>query len=540
MMLSERDHNLIEQYFLGNLTDEELHSFEQRLQTETGFAEEVKLMSGIIKGIKRAGRAELKSHIKELTEDIVYVPKTFSLFKIVSIAASFIAIIGLGYFFWLKNSNTIVTAEAINKTAAPFTAIKIPVKTVTLKKSSQVLKLNDAVNLSIPANAVIDEKGKPLTIVKLSYSDLHHPVDQFLAGIPTAVDSGNLVKMLMPETMLAISLSSQKNVNIHPDHPLHVIIPTNATSQTNQILKLDTINKTWIASGTDIIINLEKYSMGNNEPDLLVPRLENTKKERFKILVSDEKFPELAMYKNYIFEIAPEEKNFNPNDDQQIWSGITVEKNGKGKPYKVTFKNDLKTVSYLVNPVFSKQDYAQAMKIYQEKLKAYEKQNLLGEDPIKYALAKVIKNNGFAGQYFRIFEITAPGIYSSAKLTDISNNLKFTVGFNDANGHVIKVAQLAVADFSKNTLQRINAGSKATIQMENLNNKAILAITADNQFAYLTGQEFSNAFGKKDLKTVPLNIFGETGDYGKLKSLFNPDELSLIEAFLKNIKKNTI
>jgi hypothetical protein len=539
-MLSETDHNLIEQYLLGNLSDEEMYNFQLRVQTERDFAEEVKLMSGIIKGIRKAGREEFKLHLKELTGDIADAPKTFSLFKIVSIAASFIVIIGLGYFFWLKHDKTNVIAEALNKTAVPFTAVKIPVKTITTKRTGQILKLNDAVNLSLPGHAWMDEQGKPLVNVKLSYSDLEHPVDQFLAGIPTAIDSGDQIKMLMPETMLAISLPSQKNAYIHPDHPLHVIISTTDTIQKNRILKLDTLNKTWIASSTEIFINLGKYPSGINQPDLLVPRLENTKKERFKIVVSDEKFPELAIYRNYIFEIAAEERNFNPADDQQIWSSIVVEKNGKSKPYKVTFKNEQKTVSYLVNPVFSKEHYVQAMIIYQKKLKDYEKQNLSDEDLKKHELAKVIRNNGFAGQYFRVFEITTPGIYSSAKLTDISNKLKFTVGFKNVSGKDVKVAQLAIADFSKNTLQRINVGSKITIPMDNLNNKAILAITGDNEFAYLSGQEFRTIFGQKDLTAVPLHILNKTGDYNILKSLFNPVELSLIEVFLKNIKRNTI
>jgi hypothetical protein len=108
------------------------------------------------------------------------------------------------------------------------------------------------------------------------------------------------------------------------------------------------------------------------------------------------------------------------------------------------------------------------------------------------------------------------------------------------SGKDVKVAQRAIADFSKNTLQRINVGSKITIPMDNLNNKAILAITGDNEFAYLSGQEFRTIFGQKDLTAVPLHILNKTGDYNILKSLFNPVELSLIEVFLKNIKRNTI
>ncbi len=536
MMLSEQDHNLIEQYLLGNLSDEELQNFQNRLQTDKNFAEELRFMSGIVKGVRRAGREELKAHLKNLTEEINYAPRQISLLKIVSIAASFIVIVGLGYFFWPKTGKAIVTAEALNKTAAPFTAIKIPVKTIAIKESAQVLKLNNTVRLSVPASAFVDDKGQPVANVRLTFADLNHPVDQFLEGIPTAIDSGNKIKMLVPETMLAITVTAFKEVKVDTHLPLNVILPATDTSTTRSVFKLDTLSKTWIAMGSDALINMEKYSTVS-DADLLVPRLENTKKERFKILVSDEKFPELAIYKNYIFEIAPEEKNFNPSDDQQIWSSIVVEKNGKGKPYKVTFKNDVKTVTYLANPVFAKQDYAQAMKTYQEKLRDYEKKNLLGEDLKRYELAKVIRNNNIAGQYFRVFEITSSGIYASTRLTEISENLTYTVKLNDADGRELNIAQIAVADFSKNTLQRIKAGPKVTIQIDNPNNKAILAITSDNQFAYLTREQFKNTFNQTDLKTIRLNIFNEKGDYQKLKSLFNPVELSLIDSFLKKYQK---
>lgn len=539
MILSEKDSNLIDQYLMRKLKGEELQNFHLRMETDNEFAEEVKLMTSIVKGIRKAGRKDLKSQINAIISEGASVEKKkINLFKIISIAASAIILIGIGYLLVSQNSkNTSNLAIRINKTAQPLKTVEIPSETYSLTQSVKLINLENGGKLFIPDGIFINEQGNTLKNVSLNYKNLNDAVDQFLAGIPTSYDSGKDIELLKPEAMLAISVKSTKTIQFNEAVPLQVILPTIDTIQSNSIFKLDTINKTWIACGRDILIDPSKYKLLENTADILIPKLEDTTKPRFKIVVKNEQFPELAYYKNFIFEIAPEEKDFDPNDDQQIWKNIVVQKGEKGKPYKVTFKNDFKTVTYLVNPVFSKENYAEAFKIYKREIKVLETQKYKGEELKKYELAKLISKNGYHG-YFRVFGITSQGIYTNSSFATIKNNLDFDLKFTDKYGNFLNITQIAVVDFSKNTLQRYIPGQSIKLQLDNTVEKAILAITIDNRFAYLTGQEFTNTFNRKKLKEVKLNVSDSPDNYNHLKSLFQPSEFTIIENFIKPGKKS--
>lgn len=537
MTLSEKDINLIDQYLKAKLTGSDLEEFKRRLETDKEFDDEVHLMSVIVKGIRSAGRKELKSQISAIDFDTVDSgKKKISIGRISSIAASIILLIGLGgWFLWQKNTRVQNITQKINDTASPYSPVVIPDYVYNVSDSKNLIKLEGGESLLIPSKTFTDDKGLVLkSKVKIRYKNLTGALDQFLEGIPTAIDAGSSVKILNAGSLFSIAFLASRNTPVNASKPLQVIIPTRDTARLNQIFRLDSIHKKWIACGKDTIINIAKYNVAEIKPDIWIPRLEDVTKPRFKIMIDEKRFPELAHYKNFIFEIADEERNYDPNDAQLIWKSIVVEKGEKGKPYKITFTNDVKTVSYMAVPVFSKEEYAKALKIYNDKIKNTALQKFGSRELNYYELAKLIKTEkGNTSNYFRIFSIASPGIYANSNLMELSTNRNFKVEFTDTAGVVLPLSQLAIADFSKNTLQRFIIRDKVHLQFDNASEKAILAITTNNQFAYITETEFRNTFDNTNPTAIKLHVLKEINDYSRLKSIFNSTEIGLIENFLK-------
>lgn len=533
-MMTDSDYISTEQYLAGKLTGDDLTNFQHRLENDAEFAEEVSLMSDILKGMKAAGRKDLKAQLTSLSlgEDS-RISKRVPFIRIIGLAASIIITIGAG--LWLLRNDIFV--HDINPRFFPITTVNIPSEDHFIhNENGAQLKLTSGEIILIPREALVDEQGNLLKEkIKIGCQSFSNPFDQFLAGMPTGFDSANQFKTLKVETMLAISAKSIKEVRFKPSETVQIIVPTKDSIQANQIYKLDTIHKSWQVCGSDMIINLTKEEK-TAAPELLIPRLEDQSRPRFKVSSANEKqFPELAAYKNFIFEIAPQEKNYDPSDEKQTWNSFEVKKGKRDEPYLATFKNKTKTVTYQVIPVFSKEYYAQALKTYQEKIEKLESA-YQGEDLKKYRLTRYLAQQSSGKNkhaYYRVFSITAPGIYSDSKLISLNDSSTFRVSFTDQLGHPLSVSQLAIADFSRKILRRIKAGKTVKLKIDNITEKALLATTSDNQLAYLTSKEFETAFSQRNPSTIKLNITEINNDnYKKLKAIFTENELTLLLNFI--------
>jgi len=70
MALSDRDTELIEEYLLGKLNNEEAKKVEERIQSDTDFAEEVTFMRDLISATQEKGRETLEEILgKEKGQD---------------------------------------------------------------------------------------------------------------------------------------------------------------------------------------------------------------------------------------------------------------------------------------------------------------------------------------------------------------------------------------------------------------------------------------------------------------------------------------
>jgi hypothetical protein len=542
-MTTHNDDTLIDLYLKGKLAGEALVDFQQRMKNDPDFASEVSLQSDILKGIRAAGRKELKAQLASITMQPGEVVRTKRLPRtlIVAIAASVLVVVGFSWWFFIYQNpgNKAVLAVEINRQSTPVTSVVIPSKTFVLDNSQgKQITLPSGENISIPSGAMVDEKGNSIKgKIKVAMKDLNNPFDQFLSGIPTAFDSAQQVRYLRPATMFQLSATASVNISFSPLKPVRVFFPADDTFPSNHIYKLDTLNKRWVACGEDKIIDLNKYTPARNVSNVFRPRLEDKTKQRFKISVKENQFPELSEYKNFIFEIAPQETNYDSIDDQQVWKNIVIQKGAPGEPYLVTFKNDAKTVTYRVIPVFAKEYYAQAMKIYNEKMKKLAPSSSQDDDSHPYELAQLIAKTIPGDErhhYYHIFAITSPGIYSNSRLAKLPDNNNHEVTFTDEQGHAISLTQLAIADFSTGVMQHLKVGARVKLPLGDPTGKAILGTISNHELAYLTPSEFGKINTGKNMTIVKLRIvdIGQK-NYPILKEQFGQRGLAMILKFMR-------
>lgn len=547
-MASNFDYPIIEQYLTGKLSREEITAFQQRLKTDPDFAEAVSVESDLLKGIKAAGRKDLKSQLDTIiiqahTDPHINTTRGVSLTVVLSMAASIIIAIGLGWWFHVyqhpKNSN-LVAAE-INKQVMPYPTFTTPTKTFAVDHTKgKQLPMASGGNLSIPSGVVVDVKGNPVQS-KISYKDLNNLFDRFISGVPSAIDTAHQVRYLQSVAMFQVSAISGSHVHFDPTKPIECTIPGDDSLLSNGIYKLDTIHKRWVACDQDQIIDMKKYAMLRNITDMFHPRLEDKTKARFKIVVKESQFPELAEYKNYIFEIAPQETHYNPDDEYQVWKSIVVHKGASGEPYMVTFKNEEKTVSYQVTPVFAREYYAQAMKIYKEKMNKIAERTFKGPELEKYEMAQEILQSTSGREqhnFYRVFRIKEPGIYSDSRLINITEVKNVEVTFIDEKQHKLSLSQLAIADFETGVMQHVKVGATMYLPLGNTSGKAILAITTNNKLAYLTQHELSQLLQDTNKTVLKLNVTDlSIKNYSNIKKMFGDQGMAILINFISDIQK---
>lgn len=297
----------------------------------------------------------------------------------------------------------------------------------TLKPALKKYKINadkggDIVHnkskITIPKNAFIDAKGIVIKgDVEIEYREFHDVTDIMLSGIPMLYDSASIKRNFESAGMFEIN-GSQNGIplKLHPEKSLKVSLASyNNETKFNQYY-LDTIIKKWIYLGKDIItpipkpeknISISASSVSNpkienlqNIINVVIPKkvdsIEvscNNKRKALPIVNEPNKpnkatgrpnfvldgnydeFPELKSFKNLLFEVGVENKNYNQSFHEITWSEINVSEGpSKGKNYILTLKYKTKQEKLIVYPVLQGQDLVLAEKIYASKLLDYQTQ----------------------------------------------------------------------------------------------------------------------------------------------------------------------
>lgn len=314
-------------------------------------------------------------------------------------------------------SNKAFIAPPISKLNIPYTSYKV--------KSEQGATIKHASNskIIIPKKAFVNKQGQEIIgDVEIHYREFHNQADIIASGIPMAYDSAGIKSHLESAGMLDIKgYQNGEPVFIDPKKQITVEFASKYGEDKYNMYVLDTIARNWQYVNRDNSLrNLNQETstsaVSKNKPaaqsnvsqkklielqkqiDAIPPKIENEKivytkkvnqltkpfepikptkatagRPKFELEVDYKEFPELSAFKNAVFEVGSENKNYKNNFSDITWSSAEIsEGTKKGENYLLTLKLRERIEKLIVYPALTGADYEKAIDAYNKKFSNYK------------------------------------------------------------------------------------------------------------------------------------------------------------------------
>ncbi len=347
--------------------------------------------------------------------------------------------------------------------------------------------------LKIPKNAFVNKAGEQIVgDVEIQYREFHDQADIIASGIPMRYDSaGNSYTFESAGMFDVKGFKNGKEVFISPAAPITVEFASEYPTDTYNQYYLDTAGQKWnvikhdTPQGTknasdkppNILPQAQKSITEKNiekKIEYIPKKIDSVKtvydkkivalpspqqpgkpvkptgRPQINLDVNYKDFPELAAFKNVLFEVGDENKNYSKEISQTVWSSAIISAGPqKGKNYILTLKNKTREEKFVVYPVLTGECYESAAKVYEKKFNEYnnllekraadeqklkdemaakqkayvEEQKKLSAELLKEQIrmqrameaqyANQTQNSGVQNKVRRVFEISKFGIYNS-------------------------------------------------------------------------------------------------------------------------------
>lgn len=468
--------------------------------------------------------------------------------------------------------------------APPISKLNVPYQKFKLKNDQgATLVTQSNSKIKIPKNAFIDKKGETIIgDVEIQFREFHDQADIIASGIPMKYDSAGIQSHLESAGMIDIKgFQNNDPIFINPKKEITVELQSTQSADKFNMYALDTVAQNWIYlhrdnslkgqlekkgvkrtfSQVDSVMNenvitkklrkqideippkidIEKatYSKKINQ----LPRsIEPTKpakaiegRPKFQLDVSAKEFPELATFKNMVFEVGSENKNYNSNLSEITWSSAEIsEGTQRGKNYLLTLKLRDRVEKLIVYPALTGKDYDEAIKAYDTKYSEYKnvlakrlaeekrlklefekkqaeyiaQQKKLNDDLVKERikirqeqekeLANQFNSIGNNQKVVRIFQISNFGIYNS----DCPNSLPIGETLNpiylvNQNTPLLNVTSTYLICNNRNLVYNLNP--KEPLRF-NPNERYSLCIIANGKTYLCNAETFSKNTSNKQSK----------------------------------------
>jgi hypothetical protein len=249
-------------------------------------------------------------------------------------------------------------------------------------KEGGIIKYGTGTSITIPANAFKRKDGKPVSdSIDIKYREFHTPLDVFLSGIPMEYDSAGVKRTFETAGMLEIKANDKGNdLELKEETPIDVRMATTSLDPRFNLYDLDTASKNWIYKGKDQIEQAQESKKFSPKKEQVKPTmtdktirpvLADPKKFKFTIKSDKNQFPELAAYDKVMFE--ENDNSFNPKYYKVNWKNITLHDGGTHGNYIAKLYIADTIISVPVHPVFSKENFDEAMKQFEAKHAAANK-----------------------------------------------------------------------------------------------------------------------------------------------------------------------
>jgi len=416
--------------------------------------------------------------------------------------------------------------------------------TITTKSGSQI---------KITANSFVDKNGNPLTgKVDINYREFHDVEDIFLSGIPMTYDSAGTEYHFESAGMFEIKgFQGHEEVFIREASPVNVLLASKWEGGRFNIYKLDDNSGKWNYINKDTAGDIPEPALAEIKKDT-VPFLVNEKIEKLtnevekaetiikqlaqekpvatdgtqnlKIQVNEKEFPELALYKNLLFEIDKNDKTYKSELSKITWDAASVSKGKEKGTYILTFIKGKDEYSFLTRPVVSEKDYPKAIEQYNKKFEEYEKtlakrkedeEKKRKELEAEYAKlnaernaqiaeiqkrmssesAQRIATNETTDIIYRSFMVSSFGIWNSDCPENMPKGLMVSATFTDKNNKQLVFNTLYLVEKGKNAAYSLTNYDYSRFTFNPESENLLLGVTKDNKIAVFKPEDFA-ALGK--------------------------------------------
>ena len=355
---------------------------------------------------------------------------------IFSIAASVVIISGMVTYFAMfrGKSNTPIASARFVDPPMQNAIIRNVSYSVDAEKGGEI-STDDGTKIHIPASAFADKNGNLVSgKVDITYRGFHDAADFFLSGIPMDYDSGGTRYAFSSAGMVDINgYSKGEPVFIKQGKSLSVEAASAYDGADYNLYKLDTIDKKWTCVGKDKVVKTKggssykdsaaksensrtalkmkpadpiqvgpesKQTNANSFTQLadvkpvvrpIEPKKAQKEKLNVQLKVDPDEFPELAVYKNTLFEVQ-DDNAAKAKYNSVTWTDAKLSESQTKGIYLLDLTSGTKKVTLHVIPVLEGKDYDEAQKEYANQFAEY-KSILAYEDKRKMEMEKMRKAN---------------------------------------------------------------------------------------------------------------------------------------------------
>lgn len=335
-------------------------------------------------------------------------------------------------------------------------------------KDAKTIKHFTGTTIQIPANAFIDEKGKPVTgTVKVNYREFHQASEIIASGITMMYDSAGKKQPFESAGMFDIRAEQAgKPVFLAKDKKINIDLASYKEGAFNfyylQEAKQEKVAKTHFSSPFISQAIAQTLLPGEDQWQLLQtsglptenaerkakldeinkklptepkePVEDDGKTPIFDLAIDTKDFPELRSFEGVIWQYAGdlEDQNQNPDKNQWIfdqqWSSIRLEDAGEMQ-YRLVLANTEKRFESVVRPTLKGVNYQKAKALFEGKKKEYEADLKARANEIQSLRAEKTYMNRIA-KFVRSFQIQNLGIYNCDRIFSDNEAIQVAMKFS--------------------------------------------------------------------------------------------------------------
>lgn len=406
MALMNNNSIAINNYLQNQMSPNERAAFEEQLAADKELQYELQVQRQIIKAAEYAG---LKLEFARAIRQKIIIRNTITWGIIIIIS---IAIILLYNFrdrifsdkLTIAKQDTAKIQQETNSNQPfinpPLQAINVPFSEYSFEaeKGDTIFHSSGSI-IYFPPFALVDHSGNTISgMVKITYREFADPIDFFVSGIPMEYDSAGRKYNFESSGMCEINAYKDDiAVFVNPKAKPQINLSGKNKSPLHSVYFLDTITRSWKYNGKDIItevknvvgkkvvsVNTASFENSGIPTKPLKPMMASDDRQLFNVQIDPDSFEELLVYDGLRFEVV-DESTYRPSDANEHWDDVKLERSNTEGIYNIIFTNARRKVSYKVRPVLKDADYAAALKVFNEKNKAYEEalKNRLVQDQWK-------------------------------------------------------------------------------------------------------------------------------------------------------------